>query len=379
VRALQDPVQAVAVTAAQYFVDHGTAEDASSYWQLAKVPGRKWEVALTLYAAASRHLPYGFEESRKYLNWEVKRRFENASSPYEKAAALRALGEYGWNYRYIRDVGYPSDLAPVRTASVEALAKIARIPNFNSFFGGGNTAKRELSDCFRDAIDNGDIGMMAVAAEVLRDPDLNFKASFDSLFILENALKKLRLPQEIETYKELKRTLDFFKGTTSETVTPKYTHKIDWKIISGLKPNTRIILKTKKGDITLELLTEYAPGTVANFIELIKDKYYNGKNFHRVVPNFVIQGGCTRGDGYGGPSYAIRSELPYLHYDNEGYVGMASAGNHTESAQFIITHSPTPHLDGNYTIFAKVVEGIDIVHKIEIGDVIDTVTIAEPK
>lgn len=379
-QALQDPSHAVAVVAAQYFLDHGISEDASTYWQLAKEPGRSWEVALTLFAAASRHLPYGFEESRKYLNWELKRRFENAGSAYEKAATLKALGEYGWNYRYIRDVGYPSDMAPVRTASVEALAQIARLPNFNSFFGGGVTARRDLSDCFRDAIENGDVGMMAEAAKVLRDPKLNFKATFDSLSILENALKNLRLPQEIETYNEVLRTLDFLKGIqVSDQVKPKFTHKIDWKIITDLKPNTKVVLQTKRGEITLEMLPEYAPATVANFIELVRDKYYNGKDFHRVVPNFVVQAGCTRGDGYGGPSYAIRSELPYLHYDREGYVGMASAGNHTESSQFFITHCPTPHLDGNYTIFAKVTSGMDVVHKIQIGDVIEAATVVEQK
>ncbi|MBI5915057.1 MAG: peptidylprolyl isomerase [Bacteroidetes bacterium] len=378
--ALEDPSMAVAVTAAEFFVEHGVGEEASTYWEVAKQPGRKWQVALAMYAAASKHLPYGFEESRKYLNWELKRRFEGAASPYEKAAAIRGLGEYGWNYRYIRDVGYPSDLAPVRTASVEALANIARKPNFNSFFGGGITAKREITECFRDAIENGDVGMMAVAAEVLRDPALNFKATFDSLSILENAMKKLRLPQEIETYYEVKKTLDFFKGIEkSVAAKPKFTHKIDWKIITDLKPGTKVAIKTKKGTITLDLLTEQAPGTVSNFLELIKDKFFNGKNFHRVVPNFVVQGGCTRGDGYGSPNYAIRSELPNLHYDQEGYVGMASAGNNTESTQFFITHSPTPHLDGNYTIFAKVSEGMDVVHKIEIGDVIDEVTLVEPK
>ncbi len=379
-QALQDSSLPVAVTAAQYFVDNGIKEDAPSYWQMAKEPGRDWEVALTLYTAASRHLSYGAEESRKYLNWEIKRRFENAASPYEKAAALKALAEYGWNYRYIRDVGYPSDLAPVRTASVEALAKIARMPNFNSFFGGGLTARRDLSECFRDAIDNGDVGMMAEAAKVLREPGLNFKASFDSLSTLESSLKKLRLPQEIETYNEVKRTLDFFQGVeTGAPEKPRFNHKIDWKIITDLKNNAKVILKTKKGDITLALLPEEAPGTVANFIELVKEKYYDGKNFHRVVPNFVIQGGCPRGDGYGSPNYSIRSELPYLHYDEEGYVGMASAGNNTESVQFFITHSPTPHLDGNYTIFAKVEEGMNVVHKIQIGDVIESAILQEPK
>ncbi len=379
-QALNDPYTAVGITAAQFFVDKGVAEDASTYWQLAKQPGRKWEVALKLYAAASRHLPYSFEESRKYLNWELKRRFENAPSAYEKAEALKALAQYGWNYRYIRDAAYPSDLIPVRTAAVEALANIARMPNFNGFFGGGNRVRQELSDCFRDAIENGDVGMMAVASEALRDPELGFKATFDSLVILENALKKLRLPQEIETYNEVKKTLDYFKNIENgELAKPKYSHKIDWKLITDFKPESKVILKTSKGDITLRLMPNYAPGTVANFLELIRDKFYDGKNFHRVVPNFVIQGGCPRGDGYGSLAYTIRSELPYLHYDREGYVGMASAGNHTEGTQFFITHSPTPHLDGNYTIFARVIDGMDTVHRIEIGDVIREVVIEVPK
>ncbi len=376
---LSDPNLPVAITAADFFVDHGMATEANTYWEIAKQPGRKWQVAMTMYAAASKYLPYGFEETRKYLNWEIKRRFENANSPYEKAAALKALGQYGWNYRYIRDAAYPSEFVVVRTAAVDALANIAKMPNFSSFFGGGITARRELAECFQDAINTGDVGMMAVAAEVLRDSTAKFKTVFDSVSVLENALKKLRLPQEIETYIEVKKTLDYFKGVSSVATKPKFTHKIDWKIISELKPGSTVVIKTQKGNITLDLLHDEAPGTVSNFLELMKDKYYNGKNFHRVVPNFVAQGGCTRGDGYGGPNYAIRSELPYLHYDNEGYVGMASAGNDTESAQFFITHSPTPHLDGKYTIFAKVVEGMDVAHKIEIGDVIEEMTLVEPK
>ncbi|MCF8246544.1 MAG: peptidylprolyl isomerase [Saprospiraceae bacterium] len=377
--ALSDQNIPVAITAAEFFVDHGVATEASTYWEIAKQPGRKWQVAMTMYAAASKYLPYGFEETRKYLNWEIKRRFENADSPYEKAAALKALGQYGWNYHYIRDAAYPSEFVVVRTAAVEALGNIAKMPNFNAFFGGGNTARRELAECLQDAITTGDVGMMAVAAEVLRDSTAKFKTVFDSVSVFENALKKLRLPQEIETYNEVKLTLDYFKGEKSAPTKPKFTHKIDWKIITDLKPGSTVVIKTKKGNITLDLLPDQAPGTVSNFLELIKDKYYNGKNFHRIVPNFVAQGGCSRGDGYGGPSYAIRSELPYLHYDQEGYVGMASAGNNTESSQFFITYSPTPHLDGKYTIFAKVIEGMDVVTKLQIGDLMEEVTLVEPK
>ncbi|NRB62159.1 MAG: peptidylprolyl isomerase [Saprospiraceae bacterium] len=122
-------------------------------------------------------------------------------------------------------------------------------------------------------------------------------------------------------------------------------------------------------------MPEQAPGSVANFISLAVDNFFNDKPFHRVVPNFVIQGGCPRGDGYGGLNYSIRSELADLYYDQAGYVGMASAGNHTEGTQFFITHSPTPHLDGNYTIFARVIDGLSNVYAIEIGDTIERIEI----
>ena len=376
--ALEDSDVSIAKTAAEALIANGSGEEATKYWQMAKAPNRPWQVKTTLYAAALKNLPPSFEESRRYVNWELRRLFENSSNPYEKAAALEALSHHGWNYRYIRDAAYPSEMIPVRTASVRALAKIARMPNFRSFFGGGRRAKQDLTESFSDAIANGDVGMMAVAAEVLRDPKLNFKETFDSIHILENALTKLRLPQELETYNEVKKTLDFFSGTkNSPNRAPRFSHKIPWKLVTDLKEKTRAIIKTEKGDITLKFMTEHAPGTVANFVELVNEKYYEGKNFHRVVPNFVIQGGCSRGDGYSSLSHSIRSELSYIHYDEGGYVGMASAGNHTESSQFFITHSPTLHLDGNFTIFAKVESGMDVVQQIQVGDVINEVILKE--
>jgi len=91
----------------------------------------------------------------------------------------------------------------------------------------------------------------------------------------------------------------------------------------------------------------------------------------------VMQGGCPRGDGYGSLDYSIRSELAHLHYDQAGYVGMASAGNHTECTQFFITHSPTPHLDGEYTIFARVTGGMDVVYASRVGDRIKKVNLTK--
>ena len=94
-----------------------------------------------------------------------------------------------------------------------------------------------------------------------------------------------------------------------------------------------------------------------------------------MVPNFVIQNGCNRGDGFGAMDYLIRSEFPMISYDHAGRVGMASAGNNTESAQFFITSMPTPHLDGRYTIFADLISGMDVVQNIRRGDKINKITI----
>jgi len=111
-----------------------------------------------------------------------------------------------------------------------------------------------------------------------------------------------------------------------------------------------------------------------NFLKLSEKNYYDKTIFHRVVPNFVIQGGDPTGTGYGGPGYSIRGEYSPLTFE-EGMVGMASSGKDTEGSQFFITHSATPHLDGKYTIFGKVVEGMDVVDKILVGDYIESVKI----
>ncbi len=120
-----------------------------------------------------------------------------------------------------------------------------------------------------------------------------------------------------------------------------------------------------------------APGTVANFVDLITKKYYPGKIFHRLVPNFVIQGGCPRGDGFGSLDYSLRSELPQVTYNRHGLVGMASAGNHTEGVQWFVTLAPAPHLDGNYTIFGEITEGLDVIGKLGIGDKINDVILVK--
>jgi cyclophilin family peptidyl-prolyl cis-trans isomerase len=167
--------------------------------------------------------------------------------------------------------------------------------------------------------------------------------------------------------------LNYFAGKPdAPTYQVPFNHAADWKSVGA---GSKATLKTNKGNITIQFLTVDAPATVTNFIKLSKEGFFNSKVFHRVVPNFVIQGGCPRGDGYGSLDYTIRSEFSNNHYESEGFVGMASAGKDTEATQFFITQSPAIHLDGKYTIFAKVINGMDVVNKMEVGDKINGVTI----
>lgn len=138
----------------------------------------------------------------------------------------------------------------------------------------------------------------------------------------------------------------------------------------------KAIIETDKGDIVLELFENDAPRTVANFEKLIKQGFYNGLDFHRVIPDFVIQGGFPKGDGTGGPGYTIKCEInPRKH--TKGALSMAHAGKDTGGSQFFITHSPQSHLDGMHTVFGKVIEGMDVVYKIKPGDVMNRLRVVE--
>lgn len=137
---------------------------------------------------------------------------------------------------------------------------------------------------------------------------------------------------------------------------------------------------TAKGVMKINFFEEDAPNTVKNFVDLAKKGFYDGLTFHRVIPDFVIQGGCPNGTGAGGPGYKIKCELTGNNqYHDRGVLSMAHAGRDTGGSQFFICHSRTntAHLDRNHTCFGKVVEGLDVIDAIRQGDVIDKVVITE--
>ncbi len=250
------------------------------------------------------------------------------------------------------------------------------------------------------ALEKNDVAVVTTAASMLGDSLLLRASSLDPLL---KKLETLRSPDDVEAMQEIASTLGKLKDvraiagleqqltqkdqsvalaaanalksiTGNEYKTQMLTGSeplyadFDFKYLRALPQTVRVKIETIKGDIEAELYPEYAPFTVMSILKLAEQRgFYRGLSFHRVVPNFVVQGGDPRGDGWGGPGYSIRSEFSPLRYET-GTLGIASAGKDTEGSQFFITQSPQPHLDGRYTIFGKVVSGMSVVNKILVDD-----------
>ena len=220
----------------------------------------------------------------------------------------------------------------------------------------------------------------------------------DARIAIVEAADKLKHPMNIQVLSEPTRDENYvvrlkaaslLRASTAEVSTTRLQigkvetghDRVFWRRIAELSESTSnpiAVIHTRKGDIRIELFAADAPMTVDNFIRLVRSGFYNGLAFVRVVPNFVIQGGDPRGDQNGGPGYQIRDEINLRRYET-GTVGMALSGKDTGGSQFFITHSPQPHLDGGYTVFGHVIEGMDVVNRIARGDRIERVEIIESK
>ena len=259
-----------------------------------------------------------------------------------------------------------------------------------------------IAFCFK-MTRTGDVALTATAAEVLADTNIAVKRHREIARYLAGLLPGLHAPDDIEAITAICSTLgklerpeavDALKGKLAEpdhvvqeaaiqalqgidpdidvesmTLAPA-VHEMPAEVrerVAKLGRRERIRIKTDKGAITVELYPDAAPVTVARILELVEKKFYDGLEFHRVVPNFVVQGGDPLGNGWGGPGWTMRSEFSTRRFER-GSVGIASAGKDTEGCQLFITHCATPHLDGRYTNFGKVVRGMKVVDRLEVGD-----------
>ncbi len=356
----------ISYTASEYFYRYGKTNEANKYFGIArKLPN--WRSRANMLAASLK-----YAHNKDLISKSIKSGYEVTNNEYEKASLLKALAGDPMNYKFVETQTFSTKSKVISTYGIEALAKMREHDSFDELHRNALQLKEinmydDFALIFKKAIKSEDIAMIGIAAKVLRNPKFTYNSMYKNTYFLTQALHKCELPRDYEAYVELKETISYINGSENTSVPNIKRGSINWELVSSISPNQRVIIKTTKGDITIQLKVNEAPATVSNFIRLLRNQFYKKSVFHRVVPNFVIQDGCPRGDGWGGPNFMIRSEFPSLYY-KEGSVGMASSGKDTESSQWFITLSPMPHLDGRYTIFGTVVDGMDVVHSIEIGD-----------
>lgn len=317
-------------------------------------------------------------------------KFKDHSNPKVRARAFTALGETG-SPTIIRifEKEYPDAPTVVKIAMLQALNKVKKYAN---------------PKLLLQALGENDAVLVAIAAQSLSQDTLQnriyaqrivqayqglpkpvdsepAKMIFQAIGALGDQkavpalLEALRIPDKAlsRTAAEALFRITGIDYSDSAVVFTKSHLDFSYKDVLKLA-GTSALLKTSRGNIELKFFTEDAPLTVFNFVQLAEKGFFDKLTFHRVVPNFVIQGGDPRGDSWGSPGYSIRSEFnmrPYLR----GTVGMASAGKDTEGCQFFITHSSQPHLDGRYTVFGQVTSGMEVVDAVQEGDVIEQVVI----
>lgn len=376
---IKHPNSKVAETAIQFLANHGNKEDAGIYREFAQQQDSNL-LKPKLYKSFFKSLPYYYTKTRNAGRYDVLNLIKKENNDRMIASYLDALGEDMNSYEVIYNTAKESESAIILTAASRALGNILTNERFNANFNSSpRYARKKITSYMQELVETGDVGVITEVSIALAKEALNVKPVIDSLGFLLRAKNKLKLPSELETMQELVKAINALSDTIN--LNPPKSEKyisINKQMLETIGDSTRAIVKTTKGVFEIQFELMDAPATVVNFLSLAQQDFYDDKVFHRVVPNFVIQTGCTRGDGYGSIDHTIRSELNG-YFDGEGYVGMASAGPHTESAQWFVTHSPTPHLDGRYTMFGKVKSGMDVVHAIEEGDKILDIIITNLK
>ncbi len=367
----------VAKAAALYLTQNGHPNDVIVYRELLKDTLNRG-VQAQLYKAILTQLPFYYKNTRFAIRQEIKTIIDSLDNSYIKADFISCLGKDPDAYKLIDGIRNEDQRPIVQSTAAAAMSDILTDDKFIlAHRSSARRVKKEMADMLIETIAAGDVGAIAAASAALASEKAGLAEVIDSLDKLENSRLSLNLPKDIEAYRELSKAIAFLKGREYTEAPPAFNHPIDWNVLNTINDSSVVVVKTNKGNFSFSLLTETAPGSVLNFVELASNDFYDNNIIHRVVDNFVMQAGCSRGDGYGSLNYSIRSDLSQMYYDDEGYVGMASAGINTECTQWFVTHSPTPHLDGNYTIFGKIVGGMDVVQQIEVGDQIRDIIITK--
>jgi cyclophilin family peptidyl-prolyl cis-trans isomerase len=287
--------------------------------------------------------------------------YREANNPYHKINLIRQLQS--------SDVGTFVFLEKEAKENPTISIKTEAASKYFELWPKANLYPERYYDFTTYCLQSNDLALISLAVLAIGDTRSALFSIYKKDFTaIEKAKQSLTLPRDMETLADIEKTLAKLKGIAYVRPLSPYNHKPNWENIKKMPAVVKIKLTTTQGVIIMEWQTEKAPCSVANITELVEAGFYNDKYFHRVVPGFVIQGGCPRGDGWGSLNWTQRSEFSNELKYTRGTVGLASSGKDTEGVQFFITHQATPNLEGRYTILGYVVQGMEVVDKIQIGD-----------
>jgi cyclophilin family peptidyl-prolyl cis-trans isomerase/HEAT repeat protein len=366
----------LAQSACNFLFENGIKEDVPYYRQIAR-ENLPWQIKASLYKSITKLLPYYYSKSLNAVRWEIQQEIKDEQDTLAIAQYVRAFSHDPSSYTWIMDFLEKTENPMLKTAGVETIGQIISQNGFDGFYKSyASFHRKSILEFLKLEMENGDEGVIAAAADIIARPESKLSNLIDSTDFLFELKSQLANPAQIESIHALDRAIAQVRGVNTVKYTPvKKPKSLDWSMLTEFTPGSEMIVKTDQGVFRVKLFFEEVPATVFNFMKLARENYFDDKIFHRVVPNFVAQTGSPRADNYGGMDYVISSELTDLYYDKESYLGMASAGKNTESCQWFITHSPTPHLDGKYTIFGEVIEGQEIIQQIKLGDKIQDIII----
>jgi cyclophilin family peptidyl-prolyl cis-trans isomerase len=358
---------ALSETAAQYFVDKDGKASAIQY--IKWLPNVQHVAAKALLLRAA--IAQGYQTKALEI-WEGQ--YHKTSQPYEKVQWLKALHGATAGIPKLMALYKTETQLPVKTALLEAMASTLAQ---KGYFEKNPKTYQALTQLLQQALFSADPGAVCTVAPFFGPGEQSLAAVTGVDAPRLKALQQtLKTPENYEAFLAVGEVLKSW----GEEATPEKPLFYDlapfnWDRLNQLGLSPKILVATSKGPVTLLLFPEMAPFTVMAVLNLAETDFYSGKSFHRVVPGFVAQAGCPRGDGFGGVDFMIRSEFSELSYIAPGMVGMANAGPDTEGSQWFINTVPTPHLDGRYTIFAQVLSGFDVVEKLQPGDWIEKIEI----
>jgi cyclophilin family peptidyl-prolyl cis-trans isomerase len=333
------------------------------YRSMAKRTSPFWDEALQItdgrsIAARAEMHKLRFLAGNKKSADDLLTLLRSAEGAYDKVTVIRALSVNPDFMPLLRDEYVVPELPPaIRYAAAEAIVEMRNSKASQPDFISGYVLPMWRTN---------EPGVQTVLATWASTNADQVKGNSELTGLMSSTLKSLPLPLLLETYNEIAAALSACGMPTDKAPLEGY-RRTDWELIRSIPQGQQVEIETTKGTFVVALDVDLNPVSVSQFIRLVREGFYNGKYFHRVVPNFVIQTGCPKGDGTGGLNEVIRSEF-FSHTYEPGALGLASAGKDTESCQWFVTHVPTYWLEGRYTQFGNVTRGMEVVQAIRMGD-----------